>query len=179
MVFRVLEYVVQIFKAQLRTWAQRHCSWAGLRLHPVLPIVLYTGTGRWESLGRVTDLVALSERFARVTPHLEPLFINLPALPPSQLEEEGGFLGWILRLVQERHARPKAFQDLLRRVIEHLEAMPAAQRLRWLELLSYVHALVYHERSGRARGAARGDRALGTDRGTPAGGSDHGSNDCR
>jgi hypothetical protein len=35
----------------------------------------------------------------------------------------------------------------LRRVVAQLEGMPAAERLRWLELLSYIHALVYHERN--------------------------------
>jgi len=29
--------------------------------------------------------------------------------------------------------------------------MPAAERLRWLELLSYIHALVYHERNPSER----------------------------
>jgi hypothetical protein len=40
------------------------------------------------------------------------------------LESQGGYFGSVLRLVQ------------------HLEAMPDAERLRWLELLSYIMALV-------------------------------------
>jgi hypothetical protein len=147
MAFRVLEYVVQIYKAQVRQWQRRRGSLRGLRFQPVLPIILYTGTRRWEALGRVADLVELAEEFTALIPTLDPLFVNLSALAPDQLESAGGFLGWVLRLVQERHARPAEFRELLRRVIEHLETMPAAERLRWLELLSYIHALVYHDRN--------------------------------
>jgi hypothetical protein len=49
-------------------------------------------------------------------------------------------------LVQRREARPQEFRDLLHRVVDHLETMPAAERLRWLELLSYLEATVYHDR---------------------------------
>jgi len=40
---------------------------------------------------------------------------------------------------------------LLGQVVRALEGMPDAQRLRWLELLSYIHALVYHERAPAER----------------------------
>ena len=39
------------------------------------------------------------------------------------------------------------FRPLLEEVVARLEGMPKAQRVRWLELLSYIHALVYHVRS--------------------------------
>jgi hypothetical protein len=147
MALRVLEYVVQIYRAQAREWDQRHRSFAGLRLQPVLPVVLYTGAGRWDALGRLADLVEMGERFAAVIPAHDPLFVNLGGLPPARLESPGGFFGWVLRLVQQRHARPAEFQGLLRRAVAHLEGMPAAERLRWLELLSHIHALVYYERN--------------------------------
>jgi hypothetical protein len=115
MPFRVLEYVVQIYKAQARHWRRKHPSFAGLRFQPVLPIVFYTGTRRWESLGRLVDLIDLGEEFKAVIPALEPLFLNLSGVPARKLEAIGGF-GWILRLLQERHTRRAEFQDLLRRV---------------------------------------------------------------
>ena len=160
MPFRVLEYVVQIYKAQTREWRKRHSSFAGLRLQPVLPVVFYTGTQRWESLGRLMDLIDLGEEFAAVIPALDPLFLNLACVPPRKLENVGGF-GWVLRLIQERHSRRAEFQQLLQRVVEHLGSDGRPQpsppkrgrgagvrgRLRWLELLSYIHALVYHERN--------------------------------
>jgi len=165
MAFRMLEYVVQIYKAQAREWRREHRSFTGLRLHPVLPVVFYTGRRRWEALGRFVDLIDMSEKFTPVIPALEPLFLNLSAMPAPALETAGGFFGWVLRLIQERHARPRDFQDLLRRALQHLETMPAAERLRWLELLSYVHALVYHVRNQAEHGALQQEieASVGTD----------------
>ena len=155
MPLRMLEYVLQIYKYQIRRWSRHHRSFSGLRLQPVLPVVFYTGTRRWKSVGRLVDLLALGARFERVTPSLEPLFINLPATPPDRLESAGGFFGWVLRLVQQRRARPEESRALLQEVVQHLEAMPAAERLRWLELLSYIQALVYHERDESERPGLR------------------------
>jgi truncated hemoglobin YjbI len=77
---------------------------------------------------------------------MEPLFINLPVIAAKTLEERGGFFGWVLRLIQQRKSRPRDFQRLLNRVVQHLENIPQTERRRWLELLSYIMALVYHVR---------------------------------
>jgi hypothetical protein len=146
MPLRTVDYVVQIFKYQVREWLKMHRSCARIRLHPVLPVVFYTGTRRWEAVGRLVDLVEMGDRFEAATPAMEPLFLNLSAVAPEQLESVGGFFGSVLRLVQQRESRPHEFQQLLHRVVQHLEAMPQAERLRWLELLSYIMALVYHVR---------------------------------
>jgi predicted transposase YdaD len=146
MPLRLLEYVVQIFKSQMRLWSQEHTSFAKLRLQPVLPVVFYTGTRRWEKVGRLVDLLERGEAFGSVTPLLDPLFVNLRGMQASRLESEGGSFGWVLRLLQERKAPLIDFRYLVERVIQHLETMPNEERLRWLELLSYIQALVYHER---------------------------------
>jgi predicted transposase YdaD len=147
MLLRLLDYVVQILKYQVREWQRRHGSRRRVRLQPVLPLVFYTGTKQWESVGRLKDLMELGERFAPVTPHLEPLYLNLGAISAERLKSAGGSFGQVLRLVQRRKALPEEFRTLLAEVLRNLEAMPARQRLRWLELLSYLRALVYHERS--------------------------------
>ncbi len=147
MLLRVLEYLVQVYKAQLRAWERRHGSAAGFRLEPVLPVVLYTGTTAWESLGRLIDLMDLGELFADVTPAFRPLFVALPALSGAELESAGGELGWILELMKQRRERPEDFRTLVTRVVAHLEGLSAAEWGRWRDLLSYLLALVYHDRA--------------------------------
>jgi hypothetical protein len=70
---------------------------------------------------------------------------------PDPIEAFGGFFGQVLRLVASRRARRGRFKDQMVQVIRALEAMPAEERLRWLELLSYIHALVYHVRRPEER----------------------------
>lgn len=146
MILRVIEYVIQIYKAQLRRHRKQHDSDADIQFQPVAPIVFYTGARGWESLGQMADLVAEGARFSDMVPQLKPLFVNLRALAPEHLESAGGYFGWLLRLVQERRARREEFRALVERVIEHLETMPAAELERWKEMLSYISALVYHDR---------------------------------
>ena len=94
----------------MREWSKTHRSLARIRLYPVLPVVFYTGTQRWDSVGRLLDLVERGEASEAITPAMDPLFINLPAIPPEILEEQGGSLGWVLRLIQQRKSRPREFR---------------------------------------------------------------------
>jgi hypothetical protein len=146
MPLRILDYVVQIFNFQLRQWTRSHDSASTVRLQPVLPIVFYTGTRHWKSPGVLTDLVESGDQFRDITPLLQPLYVNLPELSAETLDETGGDFGCVLRVIQQRKARPREFEQLLEQVVKRLELMPDEQRSRWLDLLSYLHALVYHER---------------------------------
>lgn len=96
MVFRGLEYVVQIYKAQVRSWRRKQGSLKGLRLQPVLPVVFYTAARSWDGLGRMADFIELGDVFGAMIPEVAPLFLNLATVPAVRLEE--GFLagscGW-------------------------------------------------------------------------------------
>jgi hypothetical protein len=106
---------------------------------------LYTGATSWPRLPRVAELVREGQEFGAVIPDLDPLYVGLPDVAPQTLEEVGP-LGWVLELIQQRKARPEQFRALVVRVVSRLEEMPARERERWLELLSYLQAMVYHDR---------------------------------
>jgi predicted transposase YdaD len=147
MPFRLLEYVVQIFRSQQREWMRTHKSLDGFQFSLVVPMVFYTGQVYWEEIGTIAELVAEGLRFQRLIPHFEPLLLGLGQVPAETLEAKGGYFGWVLRLLQEREARPDEFRALAERVLSELSEMPTGQRERWLELLSYLHALVYYYRT--------------------------------
>jgi hypothetical protein len=53
----------------------------------------------------------------------------------------------VRRLVQQRRVQRSVFEATPRQVVRALEEQLAeADRIRWLELLSYLSALIYHER---------------------------------
>ena len=58
MIFRVLEYVVLLYRSQVREWGRQHDSLSGFRFQPVLPVVFYTGLTAWSGLGTFADLLA-------------------------------------------------------------------------------------------------------------------------
>ena len=47
--FRVLFYMMQIWDTQRREWLDKKLSENKWRFRPILPIVFYTGSGRWEA----------------------------------------------------------------------------------------------------------------------------------
>jgi hypothetical protein len=148
MPLRLADSQLQIFRYQMRKWPQDSRLAARARLAPVLPVVFYTGVRRWPQVGTLADLIERGDEFRAVTPIVEqPLFLNLPEIDAAVLERHGGFFGWVLRLVQQRRSRGEEFQQLLERVVTHLDRMGAEERQRWRDLLSYIGAMIYHERS--------------------------------
>jgi hypothetical protein len=145
MPLRVLEYVVLIYKHQMREWLKKHGQLDKFNLQPVLPIVLYTGTRTWEKLGHLWELVDLGAELAERIPSVQPLFLNVGQTSDKVLAHGGAF-GLMLRLVQQRRTRLPVFEQTLREVVSVLEGLADQERDRWLELLSYITALIYNER---------------------------------
>jgi hypothetical protein len=147
MPFRVLEYVIQVYKRQMTQWQAEHGSLDSFRFQPVLPVVLYTGTRTWERVPRLSEILALDEDLKDLAPEFAPLFLNVSQASGEDLEERGGAFGLLLRLVQQRRARRRMFEETLKRVVRALEdELASSDRDRWLALLSYVAALIYHDR---------------------------------
>lgn len=83
MPLRVLEYVIEVYKAQLRDWPRNRAERAGMLLDPVLPVVFYAGDRTWDELGTLADLIAEGQLFDTATPLMKPLFLNVRALAPG------------------------------------------------------------------------------------------------
>lgn len=146
MVFRVLDYLLQVYKTQLRAWGEEHPTYAGFLFRPVLPIVFYTGSRRWDALTSFADLTEAGALFQSVLPSVTPIFLNLHGTADARLRRDGGPFGQVLRLVRRREAKGAEFRTLLAEALQSLERMPRGERLRWLELLTYLDAFVYHYR---------------------------------
>ncbi len=145
MPLRVLEYLVQIWKHQVRRHEQKYSSLASVKLQPVLPVVLHTGSYSWEEFGTLLDLMEDAEEFRELTPMYQPLFLSLPDRTEEELETRGGFLGQVLALLKARKLSRGAFAQRLERTVSKVEEL-TAETGRRLELLDYVESLVYHAR---------------------------------
>jgi hypothetical protein len=147
MVFRVLEYVVMIYKRQLRLWQKEHESLDNFRFQPVLPIVLYTGTRTWSGMSPLREEVELGVELTDRIPEIRPLFLDAGHASRQILEEQGGPFGLLLRLLKEKRAPLKVFEATLSEVVSSIQSLVEEDRQRWLELLSYIDAMLYYERA--------------------------------
>ncbi len=148
MALRMLEYLVHIYKGQVRAATRGGRPRADFRLQPVMPVVLYTGERSWEALTSLGELIeGGGADFADVVPQFRPLFLNLAAVPAEELETSGGYFGWLLELIRLRHAPADEFRATTTRVVCHLEAMAEVERERWLLFLSYIGTMIHQERA--------------------------------
>jgi hypothetical protein len=160
--FRVLEYVVHIYRQQLRDFQREGTG--KFYFDPVIPLVFYTGTPRWTELESMLDLVRAGAEHASVVPQFKPFFLSLPALEPAALKSRGGTFGYLLRVMRERHSRPEVYLAAVSEIAEHLLRMPKKEHQRFRELLAYLFASIYHDRN-EAEHKAMSDavEALATD----------------
>lgn len=66
MALRVLTYMVQIWNAQVRGWDDAKTPASKRKLHPILPVVFYTGKRKWKTpigLAAMMESPSLLERF--------------------------------------------------------------------------------------------------------------------
>jgi hypothetical protein len=143
---RLAEYLIEAYKMQKQAWDRQHGSDTSFYLYPVIPVVLYTGERSWDHVEPLSQLVLQGSRFHAMIPSFTAHFLNLRDTPAATLANDGGFFGQILWLIQQRHADVPMFQETLEQAVTTLEGMPEEERTRWVEFLSYTHALVYHAR---------------------------------
>ncbi len=144
--FRMLFYMMLIWDKQREQWMKDHKSYRGFRFQPILPLVFYTGTKEWKSLDGLVERMAFAETFEEFIPDPKLLFLNLRDTPPDTIIEQGGWFGWLMRVVQARQSSLAEFRAVVREATEQLETMPEKQKNRWLNLVSFMEALIYHYR---------------------------------
>jgi hypothetical protein len=152
MPFRVLYYMVRIWEMQRRELENQNIPLHQWRFRPILPVVFYTGSQKWESPLEMKQLVELPASLERFIPRHETLFLNLKATASERLVKENHPFGWILRVIQKEEATTEEFGEALCLTVQHLEQMSPAEQANWEKLMRFLLALIYHRREQAERG---------------------------
>lgn len=123
--FRVLFYMVQIWDAQRRTWEDNKVPESRWRFRPIIPIVLYSGSGKWTVPIRMDVLMDLPEALRRFVPSFETLFLNVKGKDKQDFLREEHPFGWLLSLICEEHADKATFEAALRDAVQGLDQLTA------------------------------------------------------
>lgn len=138
MPLRTLWYAVLYWERQWLAWSKNHARGEPLRLNPVLPIVLHTGTERWTAPCQMLDLMAGPEELHRFVPQWQPLLWDLAERTPQELL---GLTGdWLpsLAVVRGEAESAEAFEAVYRAVLERLEPLSEREETRWRDLVWFV-----------------------------------------
>jgi len=144
--FRLLSYMIQIWDIQRREWESKKLPIHQWRFCPILPIVFYTGTQRWELPSDIGQLMNLPVSLERFIPRHDTLFLDLKTTEPSQLIKENHPFGWVLQVIQKEEATQEEFKDALHFAVQHLELMLPDERANWERLMHFLFAFINHRR---------------------------------
>jgi hypothetical protein len=138
MPFRLLHYAVYYWEREHRRWQEGHPRGDPLRLTPVFPVVLHTGTESWSTSRTLADLMAVPEPLRAIQPRWEPVFFDLAAFEAAQLLALPG--DWLptLALVRTEKAEKEEFWSVFKQVLHKLEPLSEQEKTRWEELLYFV-----------------------------------------
>ena len=135
--FRFLSYMCQIWQAQLEVSQNEKVPATQRKLRPILPIVFYTGTRKWNvpvSLEAVMDVPELMTPFV---PKFETLFLGLKDTDPEQFGQQDHPFGWLMTVLQKVQDTETPIDETLTEALTKLDTLSTEEA----EL--HAHAMIY------------------------------------
>lgn len=164
MPLRVLVYAALYWEQEWKAWETSHEADQPLRLSPIIPIVLHTGSATWRTNRTMADLLAGPEAVRAFAPDWRPLFWDLAEHRPEELLQVMGEWLAALAVVRAERADEAAFREIFASVLRRLESLSEAERVRWHDLLWFVLSWGLRRRPGQERErlleAAEGSQAV-------------------
>jgi predicted transposase YdaD len=117
--FRVLTYLVEIWLDFYKNADEKMRKQKHFRLPPVLPIVLYNGSGSWTAATSLIKLVEHGELFAKYLPNVSYHLVDIPRVNQDTLKRIGNCLSGIFLLEQEINSQE--FEDSLLQALEFID----------------------------------------------------------
>ena len=145
--FRLLFYMCQIWNEQRRELERSRVPKSRWRLRPILPIVYYTGSQRWEMPLSLSAVMDVPEVLSRFVPRFDTLFLGVKETDPDALTETGHLLGWLLRVLQQEDTSDAGvLSDALQAALRYLDTLPAAESVQHKHAILYLYHLILFRR---------------------------------
>jgi hypothetical protein len=143
---RLYLYMGQLWDSQRRAWQDAKLPTEQRRLHPVIPVILYTGRAPWSVPIGLANLMALPSELEPFTPGWETLFLNLHETPPGTLTRFATAVGWALRVLQAERAPRAEMERVLIEAMAGLEGLTEEQAGQWLRVAWFLVLFAFHRR---------------------------------
>ncbi len=149
MPLRLLLYAVLYWEAQWRVWKAGHPRGRPLRLTPVLPMVLYTGSKTWDGSRSLADLFPNQPALQVFVPRWETWLCDLSTINPYELLHSPAAFWQALTVIRQEQAPSAEYVQVVTEVSRELAVLAQQDRPRWDQLLKLV---VYWSIYRRTRG---------------------------
>jgi hypothetical protein len=147
--FRLLCYMVELWRTQVRQWADERLPESQWRLDPIVPFVLYTGERRWTTPVSVAAMMDLPEMLEAFVPAFKSLMLRVQETPPEALGRSG--MAGALRGLQGLYTSEAGMASALDAAMRLLAGLSADEVAEWERALRFLLALVLKGRSAEER----------------------------
>ncbi len=148
MPLRLLLYAVLYWESQWRAWKAGHPRGRPLRLTPVLPMVLYTGSKSWDGSRSLADLFPDQPALQVFVPRWETWLCDLSTINPDELLHSPAAFWQALTVIRQEQAPPAEYVRIVAEVSAQLAVLAQQDRPRWDQLLKLVLYWSIYRRAG-------------------------------
>ena len=156
---RLLSYMVQIWMEERRQAQEKQqkaedqqpqgapkMPW---RVTPIIPIVFYTGTQRWQAPISLTTLMDIPEVLKRFVPTFDTLLLDVKATEPEELTQTGDPLGWLLTVLKHEKSDPPVMRKALIDALDGLRDSHIQDAEQYTRAILYLFLLILHRRDAK------------------------------
>jgi hypothetical protein len=138
MPLRTLYFAVTYWDKQWYDWERLPRPRPKLRLSPVLPVVLYTGSLPWGSSRTLVELLGEPAALHAFAPRWEPLLWNLADRTPEALLASGREWLQVMAVLRTEKADAATFEAVYLDAIRRLETLSPKDQPLWYDLMRIV-----------------------------------------
>lgn len=135
--FRFLSYMCQIWQAQLEALDDAKVPATQRKLRPILPIVFYTGTRKWNVPVSLDGVMDVPELMAPFVPKFETLFLGLKETDPDKFGQLDHPFGWLMTVLQKVKDTDTSIDETLTEALTRLDTLSPE------EAALHAHAMIY------------------------------------
>ena len=134
---RFLSYMSQIWNAQLEALENAKVPANQQYLSPILPLVFYTGSRRWNTPISLNTVMNLPEMMSPFVPTFETLFLNVKDTDTEEFLRHNHPFGWLMTVLQKVGEDEASINETLTEALTRLDTLSSE------EAVLHAHAMVY------------------------------------
>ena len=146
MAFRVLSYMMQIWQMQLEEMASDDVKKSQWRLHPILPIVFYSGDRSWNTPLTLNAIMEIPDELSRFVPKFDILFLSVKETDTANLMQVDHPFGWMLSVLQKEKSDKEMIVNAIVESVSRLNAFSPTELEQRLRAIHYLILLILHRR---------------------------------
>ena len=146
---RLHSYMTQIWMEERRQWQEEKRPRSERLLTPIVPIIFYTGTGKWRTPISLTPLMDIPEVLTRFVPTFDTLLLDVNATDPEHLTQNGDPLGWLLTILRHEKSEMPVIRQALLDILQGLTDRQHDPSDQYTRAILYLFLFILHRRDAK------------------------------